>query len=376
MQISATHITPPRRLSVILCAALITAPIAAAQTPQQDKVPVALPIDPSVTNGAITTNWNICNQTSYVQRIANAYMRSGRVQATGWQTLNPGACIVENTPQESPRFLYAQSAPIHQGDIREWAGNIALCTAETDFISDAATDCSKTDANGKALSPRNFLAVDPNEIQTDLIESAEFGDKAETAGLQRLLKDAGYKISRIDGVAGRRTSKTVNSFKKDKSLPASTSGSALFAALIEAAKEAKATTGLEICNQSSKPIWSAIATRHQGGWQSRGWWDIAPKNCVKPYNATLDGTEMHVFALQEQSTKGKPLPDRHLRTVSTIPSQFCIAEGKFSALGREFCTENGYNIANFRPVTTENKGTKVTLTDSDFTEVNPTGLRR
>lgn len=356
--------------------AYIAAPAAAQSV--QEKVPVALPIDPN----AVTTNWNICNQTSYVLDTANAYQRGTRVQASGWQRLNPGACIVEITPKDSPRYLYAQSAPIHQGDIREWSGKVALCTAQTDFTLDAASLCSDTkldeqgqDGNGQTL--RNFLAVDPKETRTDLIEPAEFGDKAETAGLQRLLKDAGYKISRIDGVAGRRTSKTVSSFKKDKDLTSTISGPELFLALIRAAKEAKTSTGLEVCNQSSTQIWTAIATRHQGGWQSRGWWDTPPSSCTKTYNATLDGTEMHIFALQEQyDERGNPLADRHLRTVATIPSQFCIAEGKFTALGREFCTENGYNIANFRPVTTENKGTKLTLTDTDFIDLNPAGLRR
>lgn len=357
---------------LLISASLTVAPASAQIQDTQAKVPVALPLD-----AAITTNWKICNQTSYVLRTANAFLRGGRVQAEGWKTLNPGACLVEITPKDSPRFLYAQSAPIHQGNIREWAGSIALCTAEDNFTSDAASECSERNTDGTAQSMRKFLAVDPKEIQTDLIEPAEFGDKAETAGLQRLLKDAGYKISRIDGVAGRRTSKTISSFKTDKGLTASTTGTALFSALIQAAQEVKASTGLELCNQSSAPIWTAIATRHQGGWQSRGWWDIAPERCAKPYNATLDGTEMHIFALQEhKDDTGKALPDRHLRTVSTIPSQFCIAEGKFSALGREFCTENGYNVANFRPVTTENKGTKVTLSDVDFTESTLTGLRR
>lgn len=317
-------------------------------------------------------NWNICNQTSYVLKIASAFIREGRMQASGWKDLNPGACLSETPPIDTPRFLYAQSAALHQGDIREWAGTVELCAEEADFLISAATDCKM-----QGLGHRKYLAVDPAEARTDLIEPSEFGDKAQTAGLQRLLKDAGYKISRIDGVSGRRTTRTIAAFKKDKSLEKNISDDALFSALIEAAKTHKSSIGLEICNDSAARIWSAIATRRQGGWQSRGWWDIEPERCVRPFNAPLDGTEMHVFALQENvDESGTPLPDRHLRTISTIPSQFCIGEAKFSAIGREFCTENGYNIANFRPVSTDNDGAKISLTDEDFAELNPTGLRR
>jgi len=282
---------------------------AAAQT-SETQIPVPLPI--ATPTDAAPTEWKICNQTSYVLRIANAYMRSGRVEASGWRGLNPGACLSEATPPESPRFLYAESAPVHQGDIREWAGNVELCAAEANFTSDAASECSKERLDEQSLTPRKFLAVDPAELQTDLIEKAE-----------------------------------------------------------------NSSVGLKICNNSTARIWSAIATRHQGGWQSRGWWDVEAGTCAKPYNAPLDGTEAHIFALQEHTDEdGKALPDKHLRTVSTVPSQFCIAEAKFSALGREFCTENGYNIANFRPVSTDNDGTKITLTDTDFIDSNPEGLRR
>lgn len=324
------------------------------------------------TTPAGTAKWEICNQTSYVLRIANAYMREGRMQASGWQALNPGACLTETPPQDSPRFLYAESSPIHRGDIREWAGTTTLCTADDDFIADATNDCS-----AQNLTTRKYLVVNPAETQTDLIEAGEFGDKAETAGIQRLLKDAGYKISRIDGVSGRRTSRTIASFRKDNSLKSTLSNTELITALIEAARATKDTIGIEICNNSTSRIWSAIATRYQGGWQSRGWWDIEPESCAKPYNASLDGTEAHIYALQENfNAAGEPQPDKHLRTISTVPSQFCIAEAKFSALGREFCTENGYNIANFRPITTDNDGIKISLTDTDFTEANPSGLRR
>jgi len=69
-------------------------------------------------------------------------------------------------------------------------------------------------------------------------------------------------------------------------------------------------------------------------------------------------------------------PDKRLRSVAASPAQFCVAEAKFSALGREYCAEAGYAVANFRPIPTDNDGIRVTLTDQDFAAPNPVGLRQ
>lgn len=316
--------------------------------------------------------WQICNQTSFVLRTATAFIRDDRTQATGWNDLYPGACMVETPPLNSPRFLYAQSSPIHRGDIREWAGTIELCTAKADFVSDVTDDCLS-----KGMKTHKYIAVDPNEYTTDLIEPDNYKDKAETAGIQRLLQSAGYKITRVDGVAGQRTARTIRKFKKDNDLNASMSNTDLIAALIAVVQDNSLNVGLTVCNDSTMPIWGAIARRIQDGWQSRGWWDIAPGDCAKPLNASLIAAEAHIFALQENTDDtGTPLPDKHLRTIATTPAQFCIAEAKFSALGREFCIENGYNIANFRPVETDQDGFTIRLTDEDFTIPSTEGLRR
>jgi hypothetical protein len=68
--------------------------------------------------------------------------------------------------------------------------------------------------------------------------------------------------------------------------------------------------------------------------------------------------------------------DKRLRTVATTPSQFCIAESKFDALGNDMCLEQGYAVASFRPVSTDEKGTRIRLTDADFSESSIGGLRR
>ena len=82
-------------------------------------------------------NWDICNETSFVLRFASAFIRSDRMQVAGWTPVQPGACVTLTPPKDSPRFLFAESLPIHRGGIREWKGSFELCAAEKNFTSDA-----------------------------------------------------------------------------------------------------------------------------------------------------------------------------------------------------------------------------------------------
>lgn len=326
-------------------------------------------IDADPTLVGQTTDWQVCNETSYVLRTASAFLRGAGMTAKGWNEIMPGACIIITTPLNGPRFLFAESNDAHQGGVREWKGSTPLCVDENvDFTSPATEDCRMANK-----IPRNFFAVRPGEPVTTLVEPSEFGrTKSVIAAQQRLLRDAGYAITRIDGLPGRKTSRLLRTFRKDNDLAATVTDEPLMRALIVAAQAAQDAVGLEVCNQSSAPIWTAVATREEGRWRSRGWWRAAPEECTRPLDVPLPGTDAHVFAIQE----GEDGKDKRLRTVATTPAQFCIAESKFDALGNDMCTEQGYAVASFRPVPTEDKGTRMRLSDADFSEQTPGGLRR
>jgi uncharacterized membrane protein len=332
----------------------------------------AVPASPEET---LSTAWDICNETSYVMRIATAFIRNGTVRPQGWAQARPGECIRENVPLGSPRYVYAESDAVHQGGIREWTGAVPLCVSSDNFNADATKSCQLQN-----LERRNYLAVNPTEPRTAFIEPDNFGKNAVTAGIQRLLRDSGYKVTRIDGVPGRRTTRVISTFKKENKLAKDIDDNALIDALIKAAKVKQAEIGLEMCNKSSGRIWTAVAIREDGDWKSRGWWTIEQGACLRTLTKTLQGTEAHFYALAEnitQSEEGEKIgPDKRLRSVSATPAQFCVAEAKFSALGREYCAEAGYAVANFRPVPTENDGIRVTLTDQDFAVPNAVGLRQ
>ena len=319
-----------------------------------------------------TIGWEICNETSYVMRFASAFIRSDRMQAAGWSTVQPGACTDVATPKNSPRFLYAESLAVHRGGVREWKGDIELCAKEADFTSDATDNCQL-----KNMDTRDYFAVKQSESRTAFIEPGDFGVNAEIAGLQRLLQDAGYKITRVDGLSGRRTLRTIASAKSDLELDKTATHQELISALIPKAEAARNTIGLDICNDGTARMFGAIAIQESGNWTSRGWWPIKIGQCVKPYDRSLIGTQAHIFALQEAKTEaGESAPDRRLRSEVVTPAPFCIAEARFSALGREKCLEQGYAAVDFRPVPSDVDVQVIRLTDADFVEGGGDGLRR
>ena len=331
--------------------------------------------DQSLQASGPNADWEICNETSYIMRVATAYIRGGIISPKGWDKARPGECITQKVPINSPRYIYAESDSVHQGGIREWTGSVPLCVSSDNFVADARKSCKLQN-----LETRNYLTVDPAEPRTTFIEADNFGKNAATAGMQRLLMDSGYKVTRIDGLPGRRTTRTLSTFKKENDLAKDVDDNALIDALAKAAKAKQEEVGLEVCNNSSSRIWTAVATREDGDWKSRGWWTIEQGACLRTLTKTLQGTEAHYYALAENITEDedgqKTGPDKRLRSVAATPAQFCVAEAKFSALGREYCAESGYAVANFRPIPTDNDGIRVTLTDQDFAVPNAVGLRQ
>lgn len=321
------------------------------------------------------TKWEICNETSFSLRIAYAAIKNEdeKPAAKGWQSLRAGGCLVTDMNNGQTKFLYAKSSKAHRGGIREWKGTIPLCTKESDFQADPAIGCALQD-----LSQRYYMPVQADEPVTTLVEIDDFGKKATTAGIQRLLKDNGYEISRIDGLAGRRTSRTLSKFLKDKELSTSLTTEEQLDALEQYAFEKTSEVGLTLCNRSSGELWTAIGLRRKGNWESRGWWKIQANDCTQVYTETLTVADLSFYASQVggKDEAGAALPDRVMRSVAATPSQFCISESKFSVLGRENCADFGYRPANFRAIPADKDGLTVELTDADFAEPSTSGLRQ
>ncbi len=308
-------------------------------------------------------NWQICNETSFSLRIAIAQNRTGQTAASGWDKLRAGGCMETIITVGEPKYVYAESVPAHRGGIREWKGTIPLCAQDTDFNADPSIGCSL-----QAMYERDFMAIDPDEPVTTLVEIENFGSKAATAGIQRLLQDNGYDISRVDGITGRRTSRTLSTFLKDNELPSTLTLPEQLDALEAAALEKIKTIGLTLCNGSSQEVWTAIGRRRKGNWESRGWWQIPVGGCEQVFTESLEDSDLSFYASQVGGVdeEGKERPDKAIRTLAAAPTQFCISDSRFAVIGRENCADNGYKAANFRVLPMDQEGLTLELTDADF----------
>lgn len=321
------------------------------------------------------TKWEICNETSYSLRLAYGWQenKDEKPLAQGWKALRAGSCLTTDIDNGQTKFLYAESSKAHRGGVREWKGNVSICTDDADFQSDPTVGCALQD-----MKSRLYMPVASDEAVTTLVEIDNFKTKAATAGIQRLLRDNGYEISRVDGLAGRRTSRTLSRFLKDNELPSSLSVDEQLDALEKVAMDKVQAVGLTLCNKSSNHLWAAIGLRRKGNWESRGWWKIEAENCKQVFTESLIAADLSFYASQEGGTaeSGEKLPDKAMRSVAATPTQFCISDAKFSVLGRESCSDFGYMAANFRVVPGDKEGLTVDLTDADFAEPSVSGLRQ
>ena len=317
--------------------------------------------------------WQVCNETSFIVRFAVATKTGDQMSARGWQRLVPGACLDIDAAENKSRFVYAESSGAYQGGIREWAGRVEFCAGDDNFDIKNEEECRSS-----GYETRKYLEVDADELVTRFVEPDNYSRRAQTAGLQRLLRENGYRVSRIDGVAGRRTARTLATFIKDKKLAANLTPLQKMDALENAAIDRIANLGIRVCNRSSSRVWAAVGHRLKNDWESRGWWSVEVGDCIQPMTTALIGSSAHIFARQEQpiSEAGVDVPDKYLRSETAQPSQFCISGARFTARGREACGANGYEAVSFRPLPEDKDGVTVNVTDADFSTPSRAGLRR
>ena len=320
------------------------------------------------TEDAAEAGWQICNETSFILRFSTAQTKGSVTYIDGWHRLRPSECTSEKATSDTARFLYAESESMHNGGVREWDGQVPICVNPFEnFNIESTVSCAL-----QGFETRRFLKIDPEESLTKLIEPDNFGSRSETAGLQRLLKDAGYKIRRVDGISGRRTRNILRDFLKENEVPSTATVFDQMDILAKVAAANQEAIGLTICNETEAETWLALGYREDGSWQSRGWWSLMEGNCIRPWSKDVRGTEMHLYAQQN----GTDSVSQVLTSPVGVDNKFCVAESKFSALGREFCTDKGYVSEIFRPVITDEIGLKISLMPDDFVIGTSAGLRQ
>ncbi|MEN0653630.1 MULTISPECIES: DUF1036 domain-containing protein [Hyphobacterium] len=300
----------------------------------------------------------LCNETSFIAQVALAWREDDRILVEGWTRLRPGECV-EAGPDidpgsDEPLLFYARSSAAYLEGVREWRGPITLCVGPSDFAVEGITDCEPL-----GLEPRGFMLLEGEHRQRAvLIEPADFGDRAQEAGTQRLLQAAGYDIRAIDGVEGQRTFRAIANFVRDAGLPRTPERPELIDAIEAAAINRNTRLGLRICNDTDERAAVAIARQRGDIWESRGWWRLEPGSCTRAIAARLASADIWYYAELLGETR---------RPLLGGTERFCFAPSRFSAEGRTACAARGYAEAGFARIAEPVEGlSTVTLTNGNF----------
>lgn len=302
----------------------------------------------------------VCNETSFMVEAAKAWRTATGLAAEGWVRIAPGGCAEVGPDVETEQYLYARSTPAYTGGVREWRGALDVCVDEVDFSFEGVADCEAL-----GLEARQFRRL--TEAERDravLVELEDYRDRAEEAGLQRLLQAAGYDINIIDGYAGRRTRRQIAAFQTDTEQDFGADRGALMEALHERALARNRGVGLRVCNEADAPVAAAVARALGDGYEARGWWRIAPGACAHMLAERLTAGEAFVHA--------RLLGDDAHRLLNEGDQRFCVAAGRFTTEERENCAAIGFEAATFAAVPEPSDGAaSLVLTEDQFEELRP-----
>ena len=345
---------PARRAGALV---LVFAALAMAALALVWALPAAAQEQRRATNG-----WQVCNETSYILEAATGRPEGGGAIMQGWLRLRPGECVVALAAPlaRGAHYLHARASSAHSGGRPQWGGGLSLCVdPNAPFAIENPEDCA-----GMGLESRRFREVQINRRdgwRTSLAEPEPYSlYRARAAGLQRLLRDAGFDTGAgRRGADPRRIAAAIAQFRSLARLPAGASEDALIDALETAARRRSNELGLTLCNRAEAPLWTAIARRRGEGWESRGWWQIAPNACARTVDEELIQEVYYVHAAM-------PSPDGD-RMLAAGGEPFCTSPAKFAVLGDEDCEARYYDEALFTPIATRGRrGMVIEFFDRDF----------
>ena len=282
--------------------------------------------------------WSLCNDTSFVLEAATGKTEGRGVIVEGWTRLRPGECRValEGPLKPGVSFVFARSSKAHRGGQRVWNGDVKLCVDPNgSFAVESPASCT-----AMGLESRGFQAVriDRKDRWTTRFREAEPYDKSGqtplSAGLQRLLDDAGIDTVPVDGYIGRKSRSAIQNFLAERKLSPTLSDRDVIDILEDVARNRSLEVGMMLCNRTDHRIWAAIARRRSDTWESRGWWSLDATACVRTVDESLISTPHYVFA-EMDTPQGK-------RYLSNAQTTFCTARTKFAILGRDNCDKRAF----------------------------------
>lgn len=292
--------------------------------------------------------YSLCNKSSYALSAAIGYVDGDRLATRGWWRLRPGQCKVVLTERTNPGryFVYAEAISGHRGPLRTWSGETPLCVENFGFFNLRNQEICR----GDPMSQRAFFDVEVTEAaggnwQTDFAEASNYTVySAEVAGVQRLLKDVGKDVGRIDGAMGRSTQQALTAYRREKGLTdANSIDDELIDALIEDANAREAKLGFFYCNKTEAPLWAAIAEPGDDEqYESRGWWKLEAGGCSKIIKGELERDHYFVYAAMEAGADEM--------TLAGGDKGFCVNAVMFTARNDLTCADQELEEASFRRV--------------------------
>lgn len=311
------------------------------------------------------SGWAICNQSSYIVEVAHGRPSGKNVLVRGWIRMRPGECWTAAAAPlaRGKHFLYARTSTAHRGGRLFWAGPAPLCVDNANAFS--IENPGSCEAMGLEVRQFREVVISKRESWRTNLREAEAYDlaTAKTAGLQRLLLDAGVQSQgRVGVMDARRVSSAIAKFRQDAKLPSNSSYEQLIDALEQAARRHAAQVGLTLCNRTTGKMWASIARRRGEGWESRGWWGIGPDGCARALDEPLQ-QNVYFVHLALVTPQGE-------RYLAAGGESFCTSPAKYAVIGREECNVRFYDDTIFTPISPQGRlGITVEFFDRDFLPV-------
>lgn len=286
----------------------------------------------------------VCNRTSYVLYTAEGWSADSGNFTKGWTRIVPGSCATPIAGMLTAHgyYLYARSSQAHSGAARAWGGSVNLCAKDTNFSLD--TPATSPNCAGSDAFTMPFAQVDTHRMQSwtaTLTESDAIrtDDDARNAGLDRLLRDNGYKTGNL-----RLRADALNRFKAKMKLAPRAGTADLFDALETGALKAASPAGYSICNDTAGEIWTALGFRTATQSLAAGWWKVPPGACAHALTEPLKQDKVYVHA----EGHNKPL-------LVTGPDKFCVTNITFTVSDAANCTKRGLQAVGFAATSTKGR---------------------
>lgn len=325
-------------------------------------------------------DYRFCNATSYVLQgaiaaphgdttalrgsdagaeLAGAESQVGTNWTTqGWSEVRPGECVsaLRGPVVKGDYYVFARSIDAHQGPIKFFSGNFSFCTLPDTFALEVRDNCA-----ARGYDSFDFIRVAVKageEWVTNFGEPRDFTmAQARIAGAQRLLRDNGLRVPKIDGYAAKNTNRAVMAFQRASGTKATgVIDDGLIEALVAGAKREQEKFGLNLCNKTDHLIWAAVALSRADEETSSGWIRVSPNTCVRAIKDKLEAKPYYVYA-EATDNKGAIVTRAGRRLIWSGREPFCVKTTRFDIKGREACAMRGYDERPFIKLDTGGKAT-------------------